>query len=488
MKESPAFMKHATGLFLASMTIAISACGGGGSSPKSPLPSSPNGPVSSLERQVTVRIHVPAAATQAANKRRREFVGAATSYVLVSQTDSTFTSELGEGGTDVSATSPACTSDETGAAGSSTSPIAGPRTCTVQIFATPTTNGNVDYFEFDTYSSAQTVSTADTLAQAVPTSGRLGSARTDSQIALDTSNTVNVAIDGVIASYVVVPASVSGDGSQVLSAQYSLSAIDSSNETIVAGSADPYTDGTNYPQTFTYADNPTVTQSGSVAATAFLTLTPGGPDATASSPPTSTFEQSGDYLSAAYDPYAGASAYYDTITFTASNSTIATPAQSAIFAPIFVDDEGGNASFTQNDSNPSGGTVETARHRSVRHRSFAAGAGNNYPILSFANAGETETVAPNEYVGTATAQSFTYTLSPGCTVTESGTTAPTVTVVPSPAAGPYTSFAITSTSQTQSAGYTATDASGQAITACSISFTDTNGNSALLEISNPPED
>jgi hypothetical protein len=470
------------------MTIAISACGGGGSSPKSLAPA-PNGPVSSQSKQqVTVRVHIPAAAAQVANKRRREFVGAATSYVLVSQTDSTFTNEQGETGTDVSATSSACTSDQTGAAGSLSSPIAGSRTCTVQIFATATTNGAVDYFEFDTYSSAQTVSTANTLAQAVPTSGRLGSARTDSQIALDTSNTVNVAIDGVISSYVVVPASVSGDGSQVLSAQYSLSAIDSSNETIVAGSADPYTDGTNYPQTFTYADNPTVTESGSEAASTFLTLTPGGPDATSASPPTSTFEQSGDYLSAAYDPYAGASAYYDTITFAASNSTIATPAQSAIFAPIFIDDGGGNASFTQNDTNPSGGNTETARHRSVRHRSFAAGAGNNYPILSFTSAGETETVAPSEYVGTATAQSFTYTLSSGCTVTESYTTAPTVTVVASPAAGPYTSFAITSTSQTQSAGYTATDASGQAITACSISFTDTNGNSALLEISNPPED
>ncbi len=480
-------MRNVKYFCIAALVVVGSACSSGGGVPKSPQPTVPNQPGSPQSKQmVTVRIHIPAAGAQATSKRRRAFVGAATSYVLVSQTDSSFTSELAQTGTDVSATSPSCTSDNTGAAGSASAPIVGARTCTVGIDATPSTNGGVDYFEFDTYSSAQTAAAPEALAEAVLTSGRLGSARTQSQIQLDTSNTVSVSIDGVIASYVVVPASVSGDGSQVLSAQYSLSAIDSSNETIVAGSADPYTDGTNYPQTFSYADNPMVVQSGSEAASAFVTLTPGGPDATSASPPTSTFQQSGDYLSAAYYPYAGASSYYDTITFTASDSAIATPAQSAIFAPIFVDMQSGDATFAQNDTDPDGGNPDTVRHRTARRRSFAAGAGNNYPIVTFSTEGQTEVVEPVEYTGGAAAQTFTYTLSPGCTVTENNTTAPTVTVVPSPAAGPYTSFAITSTSQGQSAGYTATDASGQAITACSISFADTDGNSALLEISNPP--
>jgi hypothetical protein len=479
-------------LSLAFAMLLVAGCSGGGGTsnvPRATTPVQPGTPVTTQSKMVTVKIHIPAVPAQKTASRHRAYVSPYTNYALVSETDSGYTTELTQVGTDLSASSSACTFD---------SGTSGPRTCTVQINAT---GGQTDYFEFDTYSvsEASAIAAPDTaLSTAVPTANRLGSARTSATISLDASNTVNAALGGVVVSYAVSPAVISGDGSQSISGQYSLTALDSSNDVIIAGSADPYTDGTNYPLTFTYGDSPMIVQTGNTPASAFLTLTPGGPDATTATPPTSTFSQSGDYLSASYYPYFGytsVSSYYDTITFTATNSSIANPTQSALFAPIFLDGSSatGGATFTQNDTNPAGSSKEAASHRSravargraLRRFESSGGAGNNYPIVSFTGSGQSVVITPSEYTGSSPGQTFTPTLASGCTVPTGSTTGPTVTVAP--ISGTPGAFTVTATSAAQTSadgGYTATDANGQPITACSISFADSNGNSALLEVTN----
>jgi hypothetical protein len=496
----------------AAILLAAGCSGGGGSNavPKSPVLSNPSNPSNPSQPQsrvkTTVKIHIPGPNANAATRRHRAFVSAATNFVLVSETDKTFTNELTQVGTDVSAGSAACTSDNSGSAGS--------RTCTVQIDAAPTSGSNYDYFEFDTYSSAQTVDGPDTLANAVPNS-RLGSARTQAQITLDASNTISVVLDGVIASYSVVPSVVSGDGSQPLSAQYALTASDASGETIIAGSTDPYTDGTNYPLSFSLSDSPQAdegTNSSDPSYSSFLTLTPGGPDATGT-PLTSTFEQSADYLSASYEPNFDVLGYYDTISFTPTTGS-SLPVESAIFAPIFIDasmatpaTNGNNPpTFSQNDTSyhnvvtdACDGPCTAAKHarhsfarvHTTRHRNQAGNmeneTGNNYPIVSFTAATQSITVTPSEYVPSGgTQQAFTPSLSPGCTVTTGGsnpTSSPIINITPTTSS---TSFVIMATSTVSNATdyQTATDASGQPITDCTVTFTDTNGNSALLEVTN----
>ncbi len=419
---------------------------------------------------VTVKIHIPAP-PKSATSRHRAYISPYTSYVLVSQTDSTFATELTQVGTDVSQGANACVSDGSGA-----------RTCTVVIDATPpASDSQTDYFEFDTYSAAQTPAAYGTsLINAVPTAERLGSARTSATITVDAANTVNVAIDGVIASYSIVPSTISGDGSQPLAGSYAIAALDASGDTIVAGSTDPYTDGTNYPLSFTESDSPMVSAGSPYTAGEFLSLTESGPD--------TSYQESTDALGASYTPNTSVQSFYDTITFNATNSLL--PSESALFAPIFVDLTSANAgsnpttgstngnapTFSQNDTNAAGDASTSVSRRAKAHRQTATSNGNNYPIASFTAAGQNVVVAPFEYVGSGTAAAFTATLSNGCSGSD-----PVIGI--SPSSGTAKSFTITATT-TPSGGYSATSPSGLPITSCYVTFTDANGNLALLEIMN----
>ncbi len=545
-------MRVVKSLSIAAVALVAAACSGGGGSsllPKNISPVSPSQPTGSAPQstqKTTVRIHIPAPTAKSSSSRHRAFVSAATSYVLVTETDSTFTNELTQVETDVTPTSAACTSDNNGMAGSMGSPIVGSRTCTVQIDATPTSGTSVDSFEFDTYSSSQTVAMPNTLLQsdgmgdpyAIP-AGALDSARVQQPIMLDTSNTISVTLDGEVASFMVVPSIVSGDGSQVINAQFAITAFDSSGEAIIAGANDPYTDGTNYPLTFSFSEDRDFSPSNTSTGTyQFLTLTPGGPDFTGSNAGTTPFAQSADYLSAMYNPYSGITYFQDFIIFTTpessplnndANQSGPKLIPAGFVAPIFIDPgtlgptsgapnpsqpgsstgtgstNGSGPVFLQNDTNAPPGTapIQQLRHRTVAQRSFAGSrrretgtlntTGNNYPIVSFTAVGQTQTVTPVGGAGF-----FTYTLSTGCYPnysTTNGENGPT-TVTVSQATPTYSysrnpSFVITATSTTlmNTTGsttfpYTATDAFGQAITACSITFTDKLGNSALLEVTN----
>jgi hypothetical protein len=433
---------------------------------------------------VTVKLHIPAPPKQTSG-RHRAYVSPFTAYALVSEYDPNTMKEITQVGTDLSSSSSACTADSDGS---------GSRTCTVQIDAMPSQSGSVtDYFEFDTYSTTPEpiASPGVALSAAVPSTNHLGSARTQATITLDASNTVNAALGGVVASYTAVPSTISGDGSQPISGSYSLTALDSSGDVIIAGSADPYTDGVNYPLSFTETDSPTALP-GSNSNPPVLTQTPGGPDGSSGA---TLFSQSADYLSVSYAPNSGASSYDDTLAFTApSNSPLYAAPAKAVFAPIFLDGSNASsgASFSQNDTNTDDADSKIAHHpvarvRGTRHRAVSGPTtGNNYPIVNFTAAGQSVTITPSEYTGSGPAQTFTPTLSSGCTVSTGTPTGATVSVTAGTgsAAGTFTVTA-TSTMQTSAeAGYTATDASGQPITACSIAFTDANGNAALLEVTN----
>ncbi len=464
------------------LLLAAGCSGGGGSNAVPKAPAQPGTPVTPQSKKITVKIHIPAPPKQTSG-RHRAYVSPFTAYALVSETDSGFTEEYTQVGTDLSSTSSACTTDNDGS---------GSRTCTVQIDATPSQSGSAtDYFEFDTYSTSEANAIAApnaALSAAVPTTNHLGSARTQATITLDAANTINASLDGVVASYSVVPSTISGDGSQPITGSYSLTALDSSGDVIIAGSADPYTDGVNYPLSFTETDNPTALPDSNTNPP-FLIQPPGGPDGSIGA---TLFSQSADYLSVFYNPNSGASSYYDTLTFTApSNSPLnATPA-TALFAPIFLD--GSGSTFSQNDTNPLGGVqnANTSSHRvapvrGARHRATSeSSTGNNYPIVNFTASTQSVTITPTEYTGSGPAQMFTYAPSSGCMVGSHST----VAVTPS-SSTPATSFTVAPTEYTQryngnqNAYSSATDANGQAITTCSITFTDTNGNSALLEVTN----
>jgi hypothetical protein len=193
----------------------VCACGGGGGGVT--LAQNP-GAIAPAGSSVALQISIPAPVTLGA-ARAPKFVSASTNGIAISDS------------VHGSATVAYSTSADLSSGSASCSPAAaGGRNCTVSLLAPV---GSADF----------TITTYD-VAPSSPNFGSaphaLGKASVTATIVANTTNTVNVALGGIVASISLITSQHSVYGGGAASVSLGVSALDAGTNVIVAGAADPY--------------------------------------------------------------------------------------------------------------------------------------------------------------------------------------------------------------------------------------------------------
>jgi hypothetical protein len=207
--------------------LAVSACSGGGGRALPPLGASPiagsaaSGPPGSA--QATLHLTIPAATATAASKRRAQYVSAATQSITIAQTGGpTSTVSL-------AATSPNCTSASSGS-----------RTCTLSFGVTPGANQLFAVKAFASTDGSGTPLAVQNLA---------------ATIVAGTANTIDITLDGVVASLSVFLQNPTLTSGQAGTTNVVVNALDASGYVIVAPGT--FSDANGNPIAVTLADSDT---------------------------------------------------------------------------------------------------------------------------------------------------------------------------------------------------------------------------------------
>ncbi len=276
---------------------------------------------------VQLNVHIPGSGTSSSARRSPQYVASSTAGVLIqvyATSDTTHSNLLASSATNVSAGSTACG----GASGA--------RTCSVSIPAPAGT----DDFVFTTYDQPPSSGTTFPGNANVLASGTVHG----KTIVVAQANVVNVTLSGVISSLQVAPVSESllaGPDGTANPGTYSLvvTAFDSDNNVIIAGSGDPYS--TPITVTATEAAGtcvPIVAADCTSGATGHTSITLGGPSGTGSSSVQLT--QSGQVVTVLYDGR-GDPTYR--VNFSAQSGSAQA---SARFTPMYVDSTSVAPAFT----------------------------------------------------------------------------------------------------------------------------------------------
>jgi hypothetical protein len=310
-------------LFAAGLSACSGGGGGGSVAPASGGASAPAG--SSAPQAVQLNVHIPGSGTSSSSRRSPQYVASSTAGVLIqvyATSDTTHSNLLASSATNVSSGSTACG----GASGA--------RTCSVSIPAPAGT----DDFVFTTYDQPPSSGTTFPGNANVLATGTVHG----KTIVVAQANVVNVTLSGVIASLTIAPwveSLLAGPNGTANPGTYSLvvTAFDSDNNVIIAGSGDPY----STPITVTAIESagtcvPIVAADCTSGATGHTSITLGGPSGTGSSSVQLT--QSGQVVTAKFDGR-GDPSYH--VTFQAQTTSALTAAS---FTPMYVDST--SAQFT----------------------------------------------------------------------------------------------------------------------------------------------
>ena len=274
-------------------------CGGSGTTGSPAQPVTHTQP-QAVQTKATLQLRIPTATAPAAAARRPQFVGAAVGGVQIQfflHSDTTHSTPVGGGVFDVSATSNVCT------------PATGVRVCTLSV---TTVTGTEDVV-VSTYTVPPVSSTFNGAVElGVGTVYAL-------QILANSTNAINVAVGGIVATMTLLPASQSLAGNAAGNYALDLTAYDAAGEMIIAGTSTVANGGTS--ETDTYS-NPITIAVHETGGSGHTTLSLNGAAHT-----TSVLVQTSSSTITVY--YDGAASAGYTATFTAS-ATGATSANAAL--------------------------------------------------------------------------------------------------------------------------------------------------------------
>ena len=216
----PAYMRLLAVVVFASI---LAGCGsGGGIAPSSSAVGTAQTPDSLQQVKMRLVISNGSTATSAAAQRRAQFVSTSTQGLFVqvyAHTDTGHSNLLASTIANISSTSPACASSSSGLA----------------CFITVPAPAGTDDFVLTTYDQAPT-----TAAQPFANANVLAVGAVTATIVLNTTNTLSVALGGVIKTVQLAPifaAQLSGSQSAYA---LTVNGLDADQNIIIAGTADPY--------------------------------------------------------------------------------------------------------------------------------------------------------------------------------------------------------------------------------------------------------
>jgi hypothetical protein len=348
---------------------------------------------------VQLNVHIPGSGTASTTRRTPQYVASSTAGVLIqvyATSDTSHSNLLASSATNVSAGSTACG----GASGA--------RTCSVSIPAPAGT----DDFVFTTYDQPPSSSTTFPGNANVLATGTVHG----KTIVVAQANVVNVTLSGVIASLAVAPVNESllaGPNGTANAGTYSLvvTAFDSDNNVIIAGSGDPYP--TPITVTATEAAGtcvPIVAADCTSGATGHTSITLGGPSGTGSSSVQLT--QSGQVVTVKFDGRGDPS--YN-VTFQAQAGSAQA---SATFTPMYVDSTSAAPAFTPGvpgQVSINAGQTVTVNLREYAASSFTVSQGTCAGIVTASTPAPSGAAALSTITGGSTGGTCTLSYSDGIT-------------------------------------------------------------------------